>query len=163
VLPQSEPFQDQLPVRVVAVGSPHGDDQAGWQLIERLRQEEVPGLEAACVPEPLGLLDHLEGCEALVLVDACRSGAAPGTIVRLDWPDPRLEACGSASTHGFGVARVLALAATLGRLPSRVVILGIEADACRPGAEISPAVTDALESLQRLVLREAGLLERCHE
>src|SRR5208282_6898835 len=56
-------------VRVVGVGSPHGDDRVGWRLVEDLAESAGPGVEAVVVAQPLGLLDYLDGCSALIVVD----------------------------------------------------------------------------------------------
>jgi hydrogenase maturation protease len=141
-------------VRILAVGSPHGDDQAAWHVAERLRRKPLPGVEAVAVSDPVRILDYLGGCERLVLLDACRSGAKPGTVLRLVWPDPRLHERAGSSTHGFGVVKVLELADRLGWLPPSVVLIGIEAEACYPTTEASPAVRRALPNLYRQVLTE---------
>jgi hydrogenase maturation protease len=141
-------------VRLLAAGSPHGDDRIGWEVVERLREERLPGVEPVVLAEPLRLLEHLDGCGCLVVVDACRSGAEPGTVVRLAWSEARPATHRAESTHGFGVAEVLALAEALGRLPPRVVLLGVEAQVCGPGAGLSPAVRAALPELRRQVLEE---------
>jgi hydrogenase maturation protease len=143
-------------VRVLAVGSPHGDDQVGWEALRQLRRQLPAGVVAAAVADPLGVLDWLDGCACLVLVDACHSGAPPGTVVRLAWPDDRLAGRANPSSHGFGVAEVLALAEALGRLPPRVVLMGVDAAACQPGAALSPPVRAALAELTRRVLEEVG-------
>jgi hydrogenase maturation protease len=142
-------------VKVLGLGSPHGDDQAGWKLVAFLN-ERLPAVAAVALSEPLGLLDHLEGCAHLVLVDACQSGATPGTVLRLTWPDPRLDAPGGTSTHGLGVGSALALARTLRRLPPRVVLISVEVESCEPGADLSPAVRAALPELFRQVLAEVN-------
>jgi hydrogenase maturation protease len=139
--------------RVLAVGSPHGDDRAGWEVVGRLRRE-VPGVDAAAIRDPVSVLHHLAGCTGLVVVDACRSGAPPGTVRRLAWPDAGLDGRGGHSTHGLGLAGALDLAAVLGRLPPRVILFGVEAQGCEPGAEISPPVRAALPGLYRRVLAE---------
>jgi hydrogenase maturation protease len=141
--------------RILAVGSPHGDDRAGWEVVERLRRE-APGLDAAVLHDPVGLLDYLEGCTRLVLMDACQSGAEPGTIRRLTWPAAELKQTDGASTHGLGVVNALALAEALGRLPPRVILFCIEAWGCEPGAALSPSVRDALPKLYQRVLAEIG-------
>ena len=61
-------------IRVVGVGSPHGDDRVGWRLVEDLAESAGAGVEAVAVTQPLGLLDHLDGCSVLIVVDACRAG-----------------------------------------------------------------------------------------
>ena len=64
----------------------------------------------------------------MLIVDAIRSGAPPGTVHRVDAsqaPVPeRLRS--SSSTHAIGVAEAIELARALGRLPAQVVLYGVE-------------------------------------
>jgi hydrogenase maturation protease len=144
---------------VLAVGSPHGDDRVGWEVVERLRQElALVGVQTRVLHDPLSLVEHLEGAAGIVLVDACRSGAEAGSLFRLAWPARGLDTAGGPSTHGFGVASALALAEALGRLPRQVVLLGVEAQACEPGEDLSPPVRQALPELCRRVLAEVRRL-----
>jgi hydrogenase maturation protease len=143
-----------LRTRVVGLGSGQGDDQAGWRLVEMLRSQLPPGTEAVALGEPSRLLDHLDGCGKLVLVDAGRSGRLPGTITRLAWPDPALETRAGPSSHGLGVGAVLSLAAHLDRLPPAVVLFAVEARTCEAGGGLSAVVARALPDLCRLVVEE---------
>jgi hydrogenase maturation protease len=138
-------------VKVVGVGSPHGDDQAAWRLVESLSEL---GPDAICLGDPTGILDHLDDCRRLILVDACRSGAAGGAIRRLSWPDPSIGTSAGSSSHGLDVAAVLTLAENLGRLPGVVTLYVIEAAHCGPNQGLSPAVVDALPELRRMIRRE---------
>ena len=142
--------------RVIGIGSPHGDDQAGWRLVETLRRQVELKVAVLAVGDPTDLLDCLDGCRSLVIVDACRTGAPAGTITRLQWPDPRIRHQHGHSTHRFGVPAVLDLAQQLHRLPERVVVLGVEVAACHALSEMSQVVVAALEELQRRVLTEIG-------
>ncbi len=147
-------------LRVVAVGSPNGDDRVGWEVVERLRQElALAGVQTMVLRDPVSLVHHLEGCAGVILVDACRSGAEAGTIFRLTWPACELDTTGGPSTHGFGVAGALALAEALGRLPPQVVLLGVEAQACEPSGDLSAPVRGALPELCRQVLAEVRRYE----
>ena len=120
--------------RVVGVGSPHGDDRIGWDLIEALTAAGPPaGVEAVCLRTPLDLLEHLDGCETLVVVDACRGGGSPGTIVEVDRDLLATEGAAGSSSHGLGLREALALAEALGRLPPRVIVFGVEMG---PAAEV---------------------------
>lgn len=104
---------------------------------------------------PLELLDQLAGCERMLVLDACRTGAPPGTVVRLEWPDSRIASAGFASSHQLGLADVLRLAETLRRLPRRVILFGVELQRAEPGqTALSPAVEHGLPLLERLVLEE---------
>lgn len=142
-------------VRIFAFGSPHGDDQAGWRALELLRDEDLPGVAMEALSVPLELLDHLPNCKGLVLLDACHSGAQPGTVVRLTWPLPANDSPHGTSSHGLGVVEALALAASLGITLPPITILGVEVSACAPGAELSDAGRAALPELCRTALDEA--------
>jgi hydrogenase maturation protease len=139
--------------RVLGVGSQHGDDAAGWRVVEMLRRR--PGLSAQlAVIEPPQLLDHLAGCRRLILVDACRAGRPPGTVIRLQWPDPLLRSQRHRSSHGLAVGDALALAEALGWLPPQVLLWGVEMASCQPAGDLSPEVARALPELERQILQE---------
>jgi hydrogenase maturation protease len=85
--------------RIVGVGRPHrGDDAAGLLAARLVRGTEV--LDGA------SLLDAFEGADAVVVLDAMRSGRPPGTVERFDASSAPLPAASlrPASTHAFGVA-----------------------------------------------------------
>jgi hydrogenase maturation protease len=147
-----------IPIRVLAFGSAHGDDQAGWLVIRRLREAGV-SVEMHELAQPLALLEYLEGCKTLLLLDACRSGARPGTITRLSWPEPRLDRLTGASSHGFGVVQTLELAQALGRKMPRIILLGIEVQDCETGDDLSPPVRQALPELCRQAREEIALYQ----
>jgi len=112
--------------RVVGIGSPHGHDRVGWLLIERLSKRSDVSATVVRLSTPLELLDHLEECEFLLVVDACQTGAVEGSVIRLDWPDRRIQTHQSLSSHGMGIGESLQLAKRLGRLPEQVVLLCLE-------------------------------------
>jgi hydrogenase maturation protease len=141
-------------IRVLAVGSPHGDDQVGWEIVARLHQRIPSGVEARTLSEPLELLDHLDGCDRLIVLDACRSGGKPGTTCRFRWPDERLDWQAGGSSHGLGVAAALSLAVSLGRTIPEVVLFGIEGRNWAPGEGLGPEVSEALPLLVEEVLAE---------
>ena len=139
--------------RVIGIGSPHGDDVAGWRVVERLAQRE--DVTAECIAIGAGqLLDYLHGCQRAILIDACQSSQAPGTITRLRWPDPRIGVQHRRSTHALSIGDMLAMAQELGRLPPQVVLFGVEISGCRPGSLLSAVVEGALAELEQDVLDE---------
>jgi hydrogenase maturation protease len=148
-------------VRVIALGSPHGgDDEVMLTIADGL--VGVVGVELLIAGRPgAGLLDLLgesegegEGEAAPVLIlDVVRSGAAAGTIHEFEL-GKLLEhsvALEPVSSHGFGPAEALRLAAALGRTLPRGRLLGIEGERFTIGAEPSPAVAAALPELDRRV------------
>ena len=147
---------------VIGIGSPHGDDQAGWRLIDLLRQRGSCGAKLAIVNDPIDMLEHFSDVERLIVVDACRSGKPPGTIVKLTWScDCRFDQSWE-STHRISLIETLRLAQSLDRLPAEVVVYGIEIEHCLPGTGISASVNDGLQVVASRVRRELSMRRDNH-
>jgi hydrogenase maturation protease len=109
-------------VTVIGFGNEwRGDDGVGLEVARRLGGRVLGG-------EPIALVDLLDGEDEVVLVDAVYSGAEPGTVFRLEAGAEPLpsQLFGASSTHALGLAEAVELARSLGRLPQRVVVYGIE-------------------------------------
>ncbi len=134
-------------VVVAGFGSPHGDDEAGWQVIESLRIR--PNLTARLVKitEGTQLIDEVKGCRRLILVDACRGGQPVGTVTRLAWPDARIRKYHNHSTHSVGLCDALQLAEQLQRVPRSVEVFGIEISEYQPLDGMSDVVEKAVSKL----------------
>ena len=142
---------------VIAVGNPlRADDGAGVEVVRRLAGRVPPEVRLIELGgEPAELLDAWNELGTAVLVDAVRTGGEPGTVHCFDASTEPLPArTGSASTHGLGLAEALELGRALGRLPARVVVVGIEADDRTMGGELSRPVQDAIEDAAETVLAE---------
>ena len=134
---------------VIGVGNAErGDDGIGLRVVEELGARRVPGVDFERGDgDPGWLIDALEGRRCAVVVDAMRTGdIAPGTVVVLDASASGLSAQARlASSHAMGAAASLELARALGRLPERVVVVGVEAETMRIGDEMSSAVAGAVD------------------
>jgi hydrogenase maturation protease len=101
------------------------------------------------------MLDAWSGCDRAILVDATQSGAASGTIRRLEAHQaplpPELQ---RSSTHLLGVADAVELARALGRLPERTIVYGIEGESFDTGAGLSSAVAAAVPQVVAAIRRE---------
>jgi hydrogenase maturation protease len=142
---------------VVCIGNAYRrDDGVGLAVAERL-SERVPADVAVLTSEqePSRLLDLWEGATLAVVVDAACSGGEPGTVHRIDAAaEPVPAGIHRSSTHAFGVGDAVELARALGRLPPRVVVLGIEGAEFTAGEGLSAAVEGAVEHAVELVLEE---------
>jgi len=128
---------------VIGVGNPsRGDDGAGLEVAGRVRSRgsyQVPG-------GSYELMDVWKGADDVIVVDAARSGSAPGTVHRFDASDQPLPGgVLGTSTHSIGVADVIEMARCLGRLPERLVVYGIEAFDVSPGGKITASVRRAVD------------------
>jgi hydrogenase maturation protease len=145
-------------VSIVGIGNPWAkDDGAGHAVVCQLQADGL-GLSEDVSVELLTLssvdvqlLEIMERSDVLILVDAVSSGAPPGTIHRLEWRPGLLAPRGveRASSHGLSVREILDLAAALGRLPTRVILWGIEAGPTKPGQGLSSPVASAVLSVAK--------------
>lgn len=164
---------------LVGVGAPdRGDDAIGPEVIALIAEwvaggsmgVHAPGRRPLRLPtgtqvlsrsDPTRLIDVLSDADLAVIVDAVRTGAPPGTLHVLeagaDQPGLPAAATGSApGTHGLGVGDALELARALGRLPARVVVVGVEAAHFELGTPPSAAVQAALVPAARAALHALG-------
>ncbi len=132
-----------------------GDDAAGLLVARAARARRTPGVEVVELGgEPLDLIEAWEGAEAALVVDAVCSGGAPGELWLLDAGEGPLPAAfGSASTHALGLAEAVELARALERLPTRLLVLGIETASFEAGAPPGAAVRAAVEPAAEYALR----------
>jgi hydrogenase maturation protease len=151
----------QLPrAKLIAIGNPFWrDDAAGIAVARQVRAAAPAGVEVVELGgDPASLLEALQDADLVVIVDAVRSSATPGSIHRIEVaggdqiPDHRRRD----SSHALALGDLLALARTLDRLPSNLVLIGIEAAELGPGTGLSPAVAAAVETVTRQALREFG-------
>jgi hydrogenase maturation protease len=125
---------------VIGLGNPdRGDDAAGVLVARGLH-----GHRTKEVGDCSELIDLWEGEESVVIVDAMRSGAKPGTVTRFDVEDTELPARAFPSTHSFGLAETVELARALDRMPGELVIFGIEASGFNHGRRLTAAVKEAV-------------------
>jgi hydrogenase maturation protease len=144
-------------LKVVGVGNRwRRDDAAGLLVAELLAQRGLAGVEVIeHEGEPLDLIDTCSGAQAVWLVDAASSGAAPGSVHRFDASERELpSSMFRVSTHRLGVGEALELARTLGRLPPRVTVYGVEGARFDAGAELSPAVAAAARGVAAAIGEE---------
>lgn len=148
-------------VVVIGLGNAmRGDDAAGLHAARRLAHE--PGVAVRMHEgEGVGLLDLWADADVVIVVDAVRSGAPPGTIHRMDAStQPLPTAVDRASSHAIGAAAAIELARALDSLPARVVFYGVEGSDFALGAALSPPVAEALDPLVRAVRGEIGAHSR---
>ena len=144
-------------VLILGIGSPSGDDQAGWLVVDALRAlgvENLPGVVVDKLDRPgASLVAKFESAAHVVLVDAMQSGEAIGTIQRFgqqNWP----RYGGGLSSHGFGVLAALGLARELGGLPPRLDLYGIEIASANPGEVPGEGIRAAVQELARQIVDE---------
>ncbi|HUZ02314.1 MAG TPA: hydrogenase maturation protease [Thermomicrobiaceae bacterium] len=147
--------------RVVVVGLGNrlrGDDAVGPLVAEQLSGRTPPDVSVVSHEgDPTDLLEEWDGAGLCVVVDAVWSGAGPGTLHRIEpLAGPLKFQLDFPSSHGFDLMSTVTLGRVLGRLPRRLVVLGVEAASFERGAALSPEVAAALPAVVAVVLAEVG-------
>jgi hydrogenase maturation protease len=100
--------------RLIGIGNPdRGDDAAGWVVASTVSSWTVNRVTAGS----FDLLDLWDETDDVVIVDAMRSSAPAGTVLRFDARAESLPVGAFRSTHAFGPGAVIELARTMRRLP----------------------------------------------
>ena len=142
------------PAVVIGVGNSWAGDDAAGVLVARALRDDLPEGVALVEHEgePTALIEAWAGKEVAVVVDATQGGGPPGTVRCFDASTaPLPDGYAGRSTHAFTVAQAIELARGVGRLPPRVLVLGIEGSAFEAGAPLEPAVAAAIEPAARRV------------
>ena len=140
---------------VIGVGNrDRGDDAAGPLVCDRLKAR--PGATAAirtfvCEGSILDLALHWDHDDQVIIVDAMQPGTEPGRVVTIDATVDPLPTPGAVSTHEIDVAVAVELARAIGRMPARLLLIGIEAGQADWGTPPSAPVDAAIDSVVALV------------
>jgi hydrogenase maturation protease len=144
-------------VVVIGIGNPfRRDDGIGPAVVEAVARIAPAGVRVVELDgEPTRVIEAWQGAPLAVVVDAVRSGAAPGTVHRLVAGIDTLPAgANRSSSHALGIGDALDLGRALGRLPDHLVVYGVEAESFDVGPGLSPAVAAVVGQLVDRVLAE---------
>jgi hydrogenase maturation protease len=101
--------------------------------------------------------DLLDGCEALILVDALPNRGSPGTVHVFEADHETLTAGIGLDAHAMDPAAVFASLAALGGAPPYTVVIGCEVDNVDEGMgltdAVAAAVPDAVKAIEDVVAR----------
>ena len=134
------------------------DDGAGIAAVHQLLRDYQAAPGAVVMDGGtlgLSLLPHLQDARAAILVDAVRTDAPPGTLLRLTGSDVRRAVGYRLSPHQIGVADLLDSSDLLGQGPRELVLVGIVPESIALGLRRTPEVARHLDDLVQAVCQEA--------
>ena len=134
------------------------DDGLAIQVADELNERSLGGnvLLDVCQTMDLSLLGRHRHASKIIVVDAMKGGAPPGTISK--WTIARREAPLTAlpGLHGMELHDLFDLASEAGLLTCPVTIIGVEPKDCRVGEGLSAELMSAVPSVIAEVERELG-------
>ena len=143
------------------------DEAAGVRAAEALRDAyRVPANVQVIDGGTSGMemIEDLSNLDLLVVLDVVKTGAAPGTVVRIARDEIPVFFRRKLSPHQIGLPDVLASLELLDALPKEIVVVGVEPISLELGMEMTDTVARSVPGLAELAageLRSRGyLLER---
>ncbi|HIH44446.1 MAG TPA: hydrogenase maturation protease [Candidatus Methanoperedenaceae archaeon] len=145
-------------VRILGCGNIlMGDDGVGVHVLGELRKM---GLDAEILDAGTGgldLVDLMAGADRVILIDAVRCGGEAGTVYRFSEKDiPRGRE--GVSLHDIGIPHAIELGRTLhpDRMPSTIVLIGVEIGRSEMGIGLTEKVKGAISVVVEMVKREVN-------
>ena len=154
---------DRIELLVLGLGNVLcGDDGAGVIVLHRLRRgwvlpDNVRVVDGGTLG--LDLLALVAAADRVVMIDAVRADAPPGTIVVLQGDAVAPAIYERLSPHQIGVADLIAGAALCDHYPDDVVIVGVVPETMDLQFGCSPTVEASLPALLERVLAELAARE----
>jgi hydrogenase maturation protease len=140
-----------LSTLIVGLGSPYGDDQIGWVACKQLKIDigHLPSVEfVICDRSGLEWLTKMSHAGQVLFIDAMRSGEKPGTVRKIDLNTAqRDEYPVKLSSHGINIMEAIDVAKSLGELPDRISVWGVEMAQCTYENGLSESAKTALPTL----------------
>jgi hydrogenase maturation protease len=151
-----------LPCDLLVVGCGNllrADDGAGPVLVRQLWDGGVPPGVRLVDGGTAGMdvAFQMRGAQRVIIVDACATGAAAGTVYKIPGPEVEdLPPLSGLHTHSFRWDHALAFAHWLlgDGYPVDVTVYLIEAADFTPGGELSPAVRAGMTRVREFIRNE---------
>ncbi len=150
---------DGAPVTVLGVGSTlRSDDGVGVHVLAELTDRvhaDVTLVDGGTLS--FSLLETIAGTDGLIVIDAAKLGAAPGTVQVFAGTDMDrfLNRRGAVSVHEVSIAELMDMARLRDELPGRRALVAIEPDeldwGSRPGTAGATALPLAAQAVVELI------------
>ena len=148
-------------LKIIAVGNDlYGDDGIGNAVLSALKQipkmKEIELIDGAT--DALGLIDHFEGTEHIIIVDAAQMGEKPGTVKVFSREEVKLKIkMDHLSVHGISLAETFDIAHAVDSLPEKITIIGIEPKNIGISETLSDVVTKSIPEVVSNIMNLTNL------
>jgi hydrogenase maturation protease len=148
-----------LPPKIVILGIGNlllSDEGVGVHIANELLKMSLPP-DVSVVEggtDGFRLLNIITEADRLIIIDAVKGDAPPGSIYRFDIGEVQNSPSGfKTSVHQIGILEVLDLSELIGKTPHTTVI-GIEPKCLEMGMELSPEIKAKIPRIIELILDE---------
>lgn len=137
------------------------DEGIGVRVIEAFQERyDAPGVEIVDGgTSGMDLVEFLASRKHAIIVDAVRTGAPPGTRVRLEGEQVPAFFRNKISPHQLGLSEVLASLELTGERPGHVILLGVVPDCLDTGLELSGTLLAQRDQMVEALAEELRRLD----
>ena len=144
-------------IRILGVGSYHGDDQAGWIVTDQLAAMKIPQVACSKLSTPFDLVEMLSEASTIHVVDAGFADV-PYSTMSLDCGNDTdrklIDTCAYRGTHDFGIEHTLSLAESLGRPVDHVTLWLAMGESFEPNAPPSHRAQQSIDECVKRISEE---------
>ncbi len=133
------------------------DEAAGVRAVEMLERDYRLGSNVQVIdggPSGMEMIEDLSDLDFLIVIDVVKTGAAPGTVVKIAGDEIPVFFRRKLSPHQIGLPDVLASLELLDALPKEVVVLGVEPISLELGMEMTSTVAEKVPQLVQMAVAE---------
>jgi hydrogenase maturation protease len=133
------------------------DEAAGVRAVEALEQAyEIPANVQVIDGGTSGMemIEDLSNLDFLIVIDVVKTGAAPGTVVKICGDEIPVFFRRKLSPHQIGLPDVLASLELLDTMPKEIVVLGVEPISLELGMEMTDLVAGKIPLLVEMTVAE---------
>ena len=133
------------------------DEAAGVRSVELLEQRyQVPDnvLVIDGGTSGMEMIEDLSDLDFLIVIDVVKTGAAPGTVVKIAGDEIPVFFRRKLSPHQIALPDVLASLELLDSMPKEIVVLGVEPISLELGMEMTPTIAEQVPVLVEMAVAE---------
>ena len=133
------------------------DEAAGVRAVEALERgwllpQNVMAIDGGT--SGMEMIEDLSNLDFLVVLDVVKTGAAPGTVVKIAGDEIPVFFRHKLSPHQIALPDVLASLELLGTMPKEIVVLGVEFSSLELGLEMTPLIAQKVPALAAMAAEE---------
>lgn len=133
------------------------DEAAGVRAVEMLEKVyKVPANVQTIDGGTSGMemIEDLSNLDFLIVIDVVKTGAAPGTVVKIGGEDIPVFFRSKLSPHQIALPDVLASLELLDTMPKEIIVLGVEPISLELGMEMTATVAERVPQLAEMAANE---------
>jgi hydrogenase maturation protease len=100
------------------------------------------------------MIEDLSSLDFLIVIDVVKTGAAPGTVVKIAGAEIPVFFRSKLSPHQIALPDVLASLELLDTMPKEIVVLGVEPISLELGMELTSSVAEQIPVLVKMAAAE---------